>query len=325
MPSTKARAFWISKPWHGEIRSETIEPPGPGEVAVRTLYSGVSRGTESLVFTGRVPASEYERMRAPFQAGEFPGPVKYGYINVGIVEQGEPEWLGKKVFCLYPHQTRYVVPAAGVYALPDGVPPRRAVLAANLETALNGLWDTEPRAGRRITVIGAGAVGCLCAWLAQKLAGADVEIIDIDPAKQALASRLGLRFAMPDAASAGAETLIHASGAPEGLRTALQLAGFEATIVELSWYGDRLVSLPLGEAFHSKRLMLRSSQVGTVARAKRAEWSPRRRMEYALDLLADPALDVLVGGDSAFDELPELMLRLSSAQGAAACHRITYS
>lgn len=318
----EALAFWVTAPGRGEIRSERLPPAGDGEAVVRAVYSGVSRGTESLVFAGRVPASEHARMRAPFQAGEFPAPVKYGYASVGVVEQGPAGLAGRHVFCLYPHQTRYVVPADALHPLPPGVPPARAVLAANLETAINGLWDALPRIGERIAVVGAGTVGCLVAWLAARIPGCRVELIDVAPARAAIAAALGVPFALPGHATPDADRVIHASGAPEGLVTALALAGTEATVVELSWYGDREVRLPLGGAFHARRLTLRSSQVGSLPPAERPRWTHRRRLELALDLLADDRLDALVSGESAFADLPAVLPAL--AAGDALCHRIRY-
>jgi NADPH:quinone reductase-like Zn-dependent oxidoreductase len=319
---SEALAFWVTAPGRGELRTEALPPAGDGEVVVRALYSGVSRGTESLVFAGRVPASEYARMRAPFQAGEFPAPVKYGYSNVGVVEQGPSDLAGRTVFCLFPHQTRYVVPAAALHPLPPGVPAARAVLAANLETAINGLWDALPRIGERIAVVGAGTVGCLVAWLAARIPGCEVELIDIAPAREAVARALGVPFALPSRATPDADRVIHASGAPEGLVTALALAGSEATVVELSWYGDREVRLPLGGAFHARRLTLRSSQVGSLPPAELPRWTYRRRMALALRLLADERLDVLISGESAFADLPTTLPAL--ATGDALCHRIRY-
>jgi len=294
-------------------------------VLVRTLYSGISRGTESLVFQGRVPEAERHRMRAPFQSGDFPAPVKYGYASVGVVEAGAAELAGKQVFCLHPHQTRYVVPAAAVHPLPPGLPPARAVLAANVETAINGAWDAAIRAGDRVRVIGAGVVGCVVAWLAARTPGCDVELVDLQPARATIAAALGVPFATPEAASGEADVVIHASGAPEGLALALRLAAFEATVLEMSWYGDRMVPLPLGAAFHSRRLTLRSSQVGAVATAQRARWDYARRMGLALRLLAAaPELDALLSGEDGFEALPELMPRLAAAPGATLCHRIRY-
>ena len=236
---SEARAFWIERPGRGAIQPVTLPAPGAGEVLVRALASGISRGTESTVFGGRVPPSQHAAMRCPFQEGEFPGPVKYGYCSVGVVEAGEPDLIGRRVFCLHPHQDRYVVPRSAVHALPDGVPVERAVLAANLETAVNGLWDGAPRIGDRIAVVGGGTVGGMAALLAARLPGTEVELVDVSPSRRRLAERIGTRFASPPDATGDADLVIHASGAAEGLATAMRLAGFEARVVELSWYGDR--------------------------------------------------------------------------------------
>jgi threonine dehydrogenase-like Zn-dependent dehydrogenase len=319
-----ARAFWVAEPERGEIRAVPLAVPAANEALVRTLYSGISRGTETLVFKGKVPPSEHERMRAPFQAGDFPAPVKYGYCNVGVVEQGPAELVGRRVFCLYPHQTRYVVPASALHVLPDDLPPARAVLAANLETAVNALWDAAPRIGDRIAVVGAGTVGCLAAWLATRIAGTEVELIDVDERKNAAARALGVSFRAPAAARPDADVVIHASGTAAGLATALELAAFEATVVELSWYGDALPAVPLGGAFHSRRLVLKSSQVGTVAAAQRARWSHARRMTLVMRLLAAAELDTLVTGESPFEELPAVLARLAASPGYTLTHRIVY-
>ena len=324
MPCDEARAFWIAAPGRGEIRTERIAAPGAHEVEVRALFSAVSRGTEALVFEGRVPASECVRMRAPFQEGTFPAPVKYGYASVGTIERGPAELEGRRVFVLYPHQTCYVVPAAAAHLVPDGVPPARAVLAANLETAVNGVWDAGISVGDRVTIVGAGAVGSMAAWLAARIAACDVELVDVNPARAAVARALGVRFAAPEDASGDRDVVIHASGSQAGLQRALEIAAFEATIVELSWYGDRAVTVPLGEAFHARRLTIRSSQVGSVAPAQRARWDARRRMRLALSLLADSTLDVLITGESGFDDLPQVMPRLA-AGGDAIVHRVRYA
>jgi threonine dehydrogenase-like Zn-dependent dehydrogenase len=319
-----ARAFWVAAPGRGEIRSEPLATPSEGHVLVRTLYSGISRGTESLVFNGRVPESEWARMRAPFQVGSFPAPVKYGYSCIGQVEQGPADLTGRTVFVLHPHQTRFIVPAEAVHPLPDGVPPARAVLTANLETALNGLWDGRPHVGDRIAVVGAGTVGCLVAWLAARIPGCRVELMDINPARATVAAAIGVRFTSPAAALRDADLVIHASGSPAGLALALELAGHEARIIEMSWFGDQMVALPLGGAFHARRLTIVSSQVGTVAASQRARWDARRRMQLALSLLSDPSLDHLITGESSFDNLPDVMAALASSPGDALCHRITY-
>lgn len=318
------RACWVEGPGRAGLRPSALAVPGPGEVRVRTLHSGISRGTELLVFRGEVPESEYERMRAPFQEGDFPAPLKYGYASVGVVEQGPPALLGRTVFCLYPHQTHYVVPAEAVHPLPEGLPPARAVLAANMETAVNALWDAAPHIGDRIAVVGAGVVGLLAAWLAGRMPGCEVEVVDTNPGRRAVAEQLGLSLASPQAARPDADLVIHASGKAEGLATALRLAAFEATVLEMSWYGRQAVALPLGEAFHSRRLTLRSSQVGHVAQSQRARWSHGRRLALALALLRDPALDALLTDAAPFDELPAVLARLAAGAPQTLCHRIDY-
>ncbi len=319
-----ARAFWTIGPGRGEIRETPLRSRGPDDVLVQALKSGVSRGTESLVFRGLVPKSQWTAMRCPFQEGDFPGPLKYGYASVGRVVAGPRELEGRRVFCLHPHQERYVVPADAVVPLPDAVPDARGVLAANMETAVNALWDAAPRLGDRIAVVGAGVVGCMAAALAARVPGTRVELIDVDQRRAQVAAHLGCAFALPPAAAPEADLVVHASGTPEGLATALGLAAFEATVIEMSWYGERAVPAPLGEAFHSRRLTLRSSQVGAVATAQRARWSRRRRLALALELLADPRFDVLLTGESAFDELPATLERLASRPDGALCHVVSY-
>ena len=250
--------------------------------------------------------------------------MKYGYASVGRVDDGPADLVGKVVFVLYPHQTRFVVPSAAAHLVPDDVLPARAVLAANMETAVNALWDAQPAIGDRISVVGAGTVGCLIAWLAARIAGCDVELVDLNPDRAATAHALSVRFATPASATAERDLVVHASGSPSGLELALTLAAFEARVVEASWFGDRAVTLPLGGAFHSRRLTIVSSQVGHVAPPQRARWDTRRRMRLALQLLADPSLDVLITGESPFDELPQVMARLATSPEGALCHRIRY-
>jgi threonine dehydrogenase-like Zn-dependent dehydrogenase len=306
------------------MREETLDRRSTDDVLVRAKYSGVSRGTEALVFSGRVPASEYARMRAPFQTGEFPGPVKYGYSSVGEVEDGPDDLRGRTVFVLHPHQTRYVVPAGAVHVVPDDVPPRRAILAASLETAVNGVWDARLQVGDRVVVIGAGVVGCLVAWLAARVPGVEVQLVDLNPSRERVARALGVPFGSPTSIVSDPDLVVHASGSGSGLEAALAAAGFETTIVDLSWYGTERVTLPLGEAFHSKRLTLKSSQVGHVAAPRRSRWDRRRRMELTLRLLADPRLDVAISGESAFEDLPTVMPQLAAASGETLCHCIRY-
>ena len=321
---SEARAFWGTAPGRGAIRDERLRPLQLGELLIQARASGISRGTETLVFRGEVPQSEWQRMRCPFQEGEFPGPVKYGYAVAGIVENGPAEWCHRRVFCLHPHQDRFIVPHDAIVPIPDDVPERRATLAANMETAVNGLWDAMPGPGDRIAVIGAGVVGTLVAALAARLPGAEVELIDIDPSRAALATAFGCDFAAPQRARGDADLVVHASGNPDGLATALAVAGFEATVVEMSWYGKRIVPLALGGAFHSRRLTLRSSQVGAVPATRRGRWSRRRRLALALSLLRDPLFDLLLSDETDFAALPELMARLAISSAGALCHTVCY-
>lgn len=323
----KARAFWTVAPGRGELREEELAVPGPGHALVRALASGISRGTERLVFEGRVPEGQRSAMRCPLQSGEFPFPVKYGYSAVGVVEAGAPALLGRRVFCLHPHQDRFVVPVAMCVPVPDAVPDRRAVLGANMETALNIVWDSRPLPGERTLVLGAGVVGLLVGFLLSRIPGLELFVADPDSTRRQAVEALGLRFGAPEEAPGDRDLVVHASGNPAGLRLALTRAGFEGRIVEASWYGDRIADgLPLGEAFHAKRLSIGSSQVGSIAPAMRGRRSHQERLALALSLLDDPRLDALVGPETPFAMLPNAMpgLLLPGAGAAPLCPVVTY-
>jgi threonine dehydrogenase-like Zn-dependent dehydrogenase len=319
-----AHAFWLRAPGIGEIRPVTLPEPGRDEVMVRTVRSGVSRGTETLVFRGGVPPGQYAAMRAPFQEGDFPAPVKYGYLNVGAVEQGPEELCGRTVFCLYPHQSAYVVPVGAVTVVPDDVPPARAVLAGTVETAVNAVWDAGPLLGDRVAVVGAGMVGCCVARLLSRFPALQVTLVDVDPCRAEVAAALGVDFALPAEAPGGRDLVVHASATSAGLQRSLELLAPEGTVIELSWYGDGEVQLSLGGAFHSGRLSIRASQVGTLSPARSGRRTTADRLALALDLLRDAAFDALVTGQSRFGELPEVMARLAAGSLPALCHTITY-
>jgi len=321
---TTAAAFWVTEPGRGQIRPVTLPDPGPDDVLVRTLRTGVSRGTETLVFGGHVPESQHATMRAPFQEGDFPGPVKYGYLNVGVVERGPEALSGRTVFCLYPHQTAYVVPAAAVTVVPDGVPAARAVLAGTVETAVNALWDARPLIGDRVAVVGAGMVGCCVARLLAAMPGVSVRLVDVDESRSSVATALGAAFALPAEATGGLDLVVHTSGTSAGLQTSLDLLAPDGEVVELSWYGDAAVSVSLGGSFHSRRLAVRASQVGEVAAARRGRRTHAERLALALDLLRDPAFDVLLTGESRFEDLPDLMAELAEGATRTLCRSIIY-
>ena len=325
--STDARAFWVVEPGRGEIRPAVVPTPRAGEVLVRALHSGVSRGTETIVFRGGVPEDQHTVMRAPHQEGDFPAPVKYGYLGVGVVDEGPSELVGRTVFCLHPHQTAYVVPVESVVVVPDEVPARRAVLAGTVETAVNALWDAAPRVGDRVAVVGAGMVGCCVARLLAGIPGSRITLVDVDPARADVAARLGVGFARPDAVAGSRgdfDLVVHTSATGAGLQLSLDLLAPEATVLDLSWYGDAQVQLSLGGSFHSSRLRIRASQVGSVAAARRSRYTYAQRLGLAVGLLRDPAFDALLTGDSPFEELPDVMPRLADGSLPAICHTITY-
>lgn len=317
-----ASALWYCGPGQAELREEAIAPPKADEIRVRALYGAISRGTEALVFKGRVPESEFDRMRAPFMAGRFPFPVKYGYATVGQVESGASR--GKVVFALHPHQSLFNLPAGAAVEIPQALPPQRAVLAANMETALNAVWDAAPGPADRIAVVGAGVVGSLVAYLCGHLAGAEVTLVDINPARAELAAALGVGFAEPAKAKGECDLVVHASGAPAGLRTAIELAGEEAIVLEMSWYGNTPVPALLGGSFHSRRLRLISSQVGKVAPSHRARWTYTRRLTAAVALLADPRLDALLASAVKFPDLARKLPDILGERSTTLCQLIAY-
>jgi threonine dehydrogenase-like Zn-dependent dehydrogenase len=322
--SEQAQALWYVGPHKAEIRAETLAAPGASEVRVRALFSALSRGTERLIFSGGVPETEYDRMRAPFMSGAFPFPVKYGYAMVGRVEEGPADVRDRLVFALHPHQTVFNLAAKDVVPVPQGVPAARAALAANMETALNATWDGAADRASRVAVVGAGVLGLLVARLCAKMPGVAVTVVDIEPGRAAVAHKLGLAFASPEDAPTECDLVIHTSASEAGLATALRLAAFEATVLELSWYGAKDVKVPLGGPFHSRRLRLVSSQVGHVAPSHRATWDYRRRLEEALRLLDDPALDALLAPPVAFADVPARLPDILGPASGVLCQLIRY-
>jgi NADPH:quinone reductase-like Zn-dependent oxidoreductase len=322
--SDVAEALWYVGPGRAEIREERLGSLADGQVRVRALYGAISRGTESLIAAGRVPVGEFQRMRAPFMGGTFPFPVKYGYATVGRIEAGPEELLGRNVFTLHPHQTRFDIPAEAAVPIPEDIPLSRAALAANMETALNATWDASPGPFGRIAVIGAGVVGALIAFICARFDDVEVTLVDINPSREELARALGVNFALPENAPTDCEFVFHASATGTGLTTALNAAGDEGTIIELSWYGSGVVAVPLGGAFHSRRLRLISSQVGKVAPSHRHTWTHRMRLEAAIKLTAHPHLDSLLAPAIAFRDLPEQISDILKSQSGVLCQLISY-
>jgi hypothetical protein len=318
------RAYWTVAPGQGEIRTGQLPPVGAGEALVRTLHSGVSRGSETLVHQGRVPAEVAALMRAPFQEGDLPGPVKYGYLSVGVVEEGPPAWTGRRVFCLYPHQERYVVPLTALVPVPDDVPSARAVLGGTVETAVNAVWDAAPRWGDRVAVVGAGMVGASVAALLRDHPLSELVLVDPDPARAALADALGVRLRHPDDVPGDLDLVVHCSATEAGLATGLSSLGFEGTLVEVSWFGESAPRVPLGGAFHARRLSIRASQVGVVSPSRRGRRTAADRLALALAELADPVYDLFLTDHCAFDDLPETLDRLAHPGTPGMCTVVDY-
>jgi len=321
-----ARALWYASRRTVDLRETTLDERRPADAEIRMLYSGVSRGTERLVFNGLVAAPERERMRCPLQEGEFPFPVKYGYCAVGVVEAGPQALVGRTVFTLAPHQTRFLAPTdkVSVLAVPEGVPARRAILAANMETALNAVWDSGAGPGDRIVVVGGGVLGLLVTAIVAGIPGTDVTLVDPEPTRRDFAKLFGVKFSKPLDGPADCDVAFHASATSGGLACALACCGDEATVVELSWFGDQDPAVPLGAGFHSKRLKLVSSQVGMVATSRRARWSYARRLDKALQLLADDRLDKLITAEVAFDDLPAALPRILEPGAHGLMTAVTY-
>jgi hypothetical protein len=320
-----SQSLWYVAPERIEIRSETLGPLPENSVQVRTVFSALSRGTESLVFKGLIPESEYIRMGAPFMGGKLPFPVKYGYSNVGRIELGPPELIGRLVFSLMPHQSIFQTDVTNILVIPEAIPAERAVLAANMETALNAIWDASPGPGDRIVIIGAGVLGCLIAYLCGHLPGAEVTLVDINPEREDIATKLGVRFSSPELAPKDCDLVIHCSASAAGLSSAIASAGEEATILELSWYGSNKVDVSLGGAFHSRQLKLQSSQVGHVSLSHRPRWSHRRRLAAALGMLSDSRLDSLLTKPISFESLPSELPKILNTPSSALCCLIQYS
>lgn len=330
MSSVHAQALWYVGLEQAIIQTETAKAASTQDCLVTALHSAISRGTESLIFHGRVPPSEYERMRAPYMGGHFPFPVKYGYCHVGLIEKGPAALEGQRVFSLHPHQSTFFAHPSTLCPLPDALPGARAVLAANMETALNAVWTAKVGPADRITIVGGGVVGLLVAYLCGQLPGTQVSVIDPFRGRATHCRALGVDYLHPedldDTASdtQDCDVVFHTSGNPQGLQTALALAGNEATVVELSWYGTRIVPVALGQAFHSRQLRLLSCQVGHIEASHQPRWDFRRRLNAAIGLLLDERLDCLLEPGIALDDVPACLNRLFDPDHPALCQVIDY-
>lgn len=310
-----ATAYWVVRPGVGELRREPlpVDPPA-GTTRVRARFSAVSSGTERLVGLGRVPAESGTTMACRGMAGSFALPLKYGYSLVGVAETGHH--AGHGVFTMHPHQDLVDVPNDALLLLPPALPRARATLIPNLETALNAVWDADLAAPVDIAVFGGGAVGLLLCFTLHALHGVRPTLVEPLAARRALAARLPCVGATPEPGDvpAGRFALtFHTTGNPRGLQAAIDALGFEGRVFELSWYGSQRVELDLGGRFHAQRQQIIASQVGTMARSRRATHGTRERLAEVLRLICAPnavALDALLGEPTPFAELPARMAAL---------------
>ena len=298
-----ARALWLTAPRTAELREEPVPAPCAGEVRIRAVASAVSQGTEMLVYRGQVPADL--PLDLPTLAGSFGFPIKYGYASTGRVTDVGAGVTGLApgdlVFVHHPHQSAYTVPATLPVRLPCGLDPERGVFTANLETAVNVLLDTPLRLGETVVVFGQGTVGLLITQLLRRAGAGCVVAVDPLPGRRAIALAAGATAAFaPDADLAAevrrlnhgraADVAIEVSGAAPALQAAIDVVADEGTVVAVSWYGTKQVTLTLGGHFHRGRVRLLSSQVGHVNPALAPRWDRERRLDVALDLL--PLLDL---------------------------------
>lgn len=301
-----SRQYWTEAAHTGALREVPVPQPAPGELLIETLHSGISRGTESLVHRGEVPAAITELMQAPFQLGALPFPVSHGYLNVGVVRQGRSELIGQTVFTLAGHREHVVVPEAAAHVLPEGCPPQRALFAGIGEVGLNGLWEGPVMIGDRVAVVGGGLIGLTTALLASKMALQRLQVVEVDAERRTFIRDLGLDAVAPEQADLDNDVVLHSSSSSAGLATSLRLAGDDAVIVEQSWYGTGDQQVPLGADFHARRLRIVATQVGQVPGPRRMRRTRGQRLATALSML-DSRFDRLISGRSPLAQLPDVM------------------
>lgn len=304
-----SHALWFEDRHTGKIMEETVPPLAADMCLVKAQFSAISSGTERTVFSGDVPPVLHEEMRCPYMGGSFSFPVKYGYSLVGEVVAGPESLLYKRVHVLHPHQTLAAVRCEDLLVLPENLPPARATLISNLETAITAVWDSGVHVGDRALVAGFGIIGSLVARLLSGIPGTEVYVTDSDPHKTGLATRMGFALYEP-LQHPDLDVAFNASATAEGLQSAIDSLGTEGRVIELSWYGTHDVHLWLGDTFHSRRKAILCSQVSTIPAAMRTRWSRQRRRELAARLLCDPVFDQHISHVVRFEELPEVFDRL---------------
>ena len=290
----KTKSYWIDKKNKGYFKFGEISSINSNEIVVKTLFSGISYGTEKLVYSGKVPKSQRNLMKCPYQEGDFGNDIKYGYINVGKVVDGDKSYLGNNIFSLYPHQDFYKIPSNEALIIPNKIPLSRCLLIPNLETAINAVWDTLPSAGDRILVIGAGIVGLLTAYLINKIPGVNLFIVDKDPSKRKITKKLGIKFLDTIPKKFDARFIYECTGDHRILNSLKNNITVNSTICVLSWYGDKKSDIALGENFFSKRAKLIMSQVSKIS-PSRCDLTNQDRRKIALEILdASNDLDHLI-------------------------------
>jgi 2-desacetyl-2-hydroxyethyl bacteriochlorophyllide A dehydrogenase len=297
----RARRVTFTAPRQVALEPVDVGAPGPGQVLVRTQFSGISGGTELLAYRGLIDPDLPLDERIGALGGTFRHPFPYGYSCVGRVEAGSLP-VGTTVFAFHPHQDVLLLDEADAVVLPDGTPPREATLFPSVETALQLSLDAGPVAHERVVVLGLGVVGLLTALLLQR-AGARVVAADPVQPRRAIAASVGIAAVAPGDLPTGVPRVVELSGSPSALPRALDLLAHEGTALVGSWYGRQDVVLPLGGAFHRRRLTIRSSQVSTIPAALAARWDHARRRAAAAALLADLPLAALATTEVRFDDI----------------------
>ncbi len=319
----KARAVHFVAPRRVELRAVDLASPTGRRVLVATEYSGISSGTELLAYRGEMDPELPLDETLGALAGTFAYPFRYGYSAVGrVLRPAGALREGQLVFAFHPHQDRFVVDACQAVPV-DGVDPRTATLYPLVETALQVCLDAAPRLGETVVVVGLGAVGILVAALLGR-AGAGVLGSEPLAARRATATAFGVRAVAPDqlgeavareTGGRGADLLVEASGNPEALAWSLALLAHEGVALVCSWYGTKPAVLPLGAAFHRRRLAIRSTQVSTLPAALTARWDRRRRAELAWRLVGELPLPVLATHEFPFEQAADAYACLDSAAG----------
>jgi 2-desacetyl-2-hydroxyethyl bacteriochlorophyllide A dehydrogenase len=326
-PSSAARALWFEGERRVSIRDDVLRAPGPREIVARAVASGVSQGTELLIYRGEGP----KRFDPSLDGGRADAPTyprRYGYAWVGeVVARGSEATMavGTRVFALASHGDGHVLDEAAARPLPASVPATRATLAANLETAVTCAWDAAVDLGDRAVVLGGGVVGILTAWLLSR-SGARVVLVERSEKRRAAARVLvpGASVVAEEAPDGLADVVVEATGDPAALDAAVAWARPEGRIVVASFYGMRRAAIDLGDAFHRRRLELRASQVSSIPPRLRGRWDARRRWELVLSLLEEPALDALLAPPVPFARAADLYASLDRDGDAPPAHVFVY-